>query len=373
MAKQTNDKLEFSDITFDDFLGDGLDIKADDKKDENKDPKDDLDDTEDDDLTEDLENQDDDSEDQEDDQDDQDDQDSDDDGDNNEDDSDEDSLFGNIAKSIGIELEKDYEDSEEGMIEFTKDVAQNLAEEQLEALFAQFPLVQKHLDFVMAGGDPEKFFETYNPQADYSKIEIEQDDSRTQKAILSEFFKTKGHDDAFIKEMIEDYEDSGKLFAKATAAKTQLSKIQEGERAQIVERQKQERQKQIESQNEFWENVAETIEKGKEFGGIRIPEKEKSKFFDYISQPVDRSGKTKRDEDYSKADLEVKLAIDYLMFKGFKLQDIIQTKVRTTAAESLRDKIKKGEDNRLRGAKDSTSKNKRFDVDDLDMKKMFGK
>jgi hypothetical protein len=225
----------------------------------------------------------------------------------------------------------------------------------------------------MAGGDPEKFFETYNPQADYSKIEIEQDDSRTQKAILSEFFKTKGHDDAFIKEMIEDYEDSGKLFAKATAAKTQLSKIQEGERAQIVERQKQERQKQIESQNEFWENVAETIEKGKEFGGIRIPEKEKSKFFDYISQPVDRSGKTKRDEDYSKADLEVKLAIDYLMFKGFKLQDIIQTKVRTTAAESLRDKIKKGEDNRLRGAKDSTSKNKRFDVDDLDMKKMFGK
>jgi hypothetical protein len=377
MAKQTNDKLDFSDITFDDFVGDGLDVKTDDIKDDknNKDDLDDLDDTEDDDLGDDQDDNNDDSDDSSDDDsnDDSNDDDSDDSDSDQSDDDGEDSLFGNIAKAIGIELENEYEDSEEGLIEFTKDVAQNLAEEQLEALFAQFPLVQKHLDFVMAGGDPEKFFETYNPQADYSKVEIEEDDSRTQKAVLTEFFKTKGHDESFIKEMIEDYEDSGKLYAKATAAKTQLAKIQETERGQLVERQKQERQQQIQTQNKFWEGVAETIEKGKEFAGIRIPEKEKSKFFDYISQPVDKSGKTKRDDDYAKADLEVKLAIDYLMFKGFKLQDIIQTKARTTAAEGLRDKIKKSEANRLKGGSGKFDKTKKFDVDDLDMKTMFGK
>lgn len=375
MAKQTDDKLNFSDITFDDFVGDGLEIKTDDKDPKNqKDQNDGLDDDQDDSIdddniddTEDVDDNNDDDEELEEDSDDS--EGSDDEGSEDE----EDSLFSNIAKAIGVELENEYEDSEEGMVEFTKDIAQNLAEEQLQALFAQFPLVQKHLDFVMAGGDPEKFFETYNPQADYSKMELEENDSRTQKALLTEFFKTKGHDESFIKEMIEDYEDSGKLYAKANAAKTQLSQMQESQRGQLVERQKQERARQIDEQNKFWEGVADTIEKGKEFAGIRIPEKEKSKFFDYISQPVDKSGKTKRDDDYSKADLEVKLAIDYLMFKGFKLQDIIQTKARTESASSLREKIKKADEARLRGGSGNTGKSKKFDVDQLDMKTMFGK
>ncbi len=364
MAKQTG-KLDFSEITFDDVIGDGLSL-ADEALD--KDEKN-LDENLDEDEDEDIDNQGSNEEDEDEEKEDLDEESDDDDSDENS--GIDSSVTSSIAKALGYELEDDYEDTEEGLIEFTKDVAQNMAEDQIKSLFEQFPTVQKHLDFVLAGGDPEKFFETFNPALDYNRMDIAKDDTRVQKTVLTEFFKRKGHDDEFIKEMIEDYEDTNKLYDKAIVAKKQLGGIQEQERERLVQAQKEASARQAKQQREFWEGVADTLQNGKEFGGIRIPEKEKSKFFDYISAPVDKAGRTKRDEDYEKANLDVKLAIDYLMYKGFKLEDIIQTKARSAQAQSLREKIKDNE-KRVGGSGRVDKKAAKFDVDQLDMKTMFG-
>ena len=217
-----NDKLDFSDITFDDFIGDGLEA-ADPKEDKAENIEND----------DDLEDQDDDIDDNNDDEDDEDTDPAprkastkrgvfDDSDDEEEDDADEDdgegSITDSIAKALGYELDKEYADTEEGLAEFTKDVAKEIAEDQLQALFEQFPTVQKHLDYVLAGGDPDKFFQTYNPSMDYAQVEIDRDDSRTQKGFLTEYLREKGHDDDFIKDMIDDYEDSGKLYDRALNA-----------------------------------------------------------------------------------------------------------------------------------------------------------
>jgi hypothetical protein len=375
-------KLNIADITFDDFIGDGLSTLE--EKEET--PKDELE-------NEEESEKDDDSDDSDEsespsskrnkgDEDDDDDEelqskkyareDQDDDEDVDDEDSEESgSVAESIAKALGYEVENEYADTEEGLIEFTKDIAQNIAEDQLNELFQQFPLVQKHLDFVLAGGDSEKFFQAYNPNLDYSQYEIDQNDSRTQKAFVSEYFKSKGHDEEFIKDMLEDYEDSGKLYDKAVIAQKQLATIQSREREQIVEQQKREKQEQEKAQEEFWENVASTIDQGKEFAGIRIPEKEKAKFFDYISAPVDKSGKTRRDMDYANSELDVKLAIDYLMYKGMNLQDIITTKAKTESVKSLRDKIQRNEERVKNYGKIEKGKAKKFDPDQLDMKKLF--
>lgn len=373
-------KLNIADITFDDFIGDGLNTldeqeettKNELENEEDPDQGDEPDNSEsesssrkrrrddDDDEDEDLQANKYDKEDQEDD-----------------DESDEEgseesgSIADSIAKALGYDIENSYADTEEGLLEFTKDIAQNIAEDQINDLFQQFPLVQKHLDFVLAGGDSEKFFQAYNPTTDYSQYEIDQNDSRTQKAFVSEYFKNKGHDEEFIKDMLEDYEDSGKLYDKAVVAQKQLATIQSKEREQIVEQQKREKQEQEKSQEEFWENVASTIDQGKEFAGIRIPEKEKAKFFDYISEPVDKTGKTRRDMDYSNSNLDVKLAIDYLMYKGMNLQDIITTKAKTESVKSLRDKIQRNEERVKNYGKVEKNRTKKFDPEQLDMKKLF--
>lgn len=374
-------KLNIADITFDDFIGDGLNT-LDEQEETTKDELENEEEPED----EDGESEDSDSEpsgrrNREEDEDDDDEelqskkyarQNQEDDEESDEDDSEEaGSVAESIAKALGYDIENDYADTEEGLVEFTKDIAQNIAEDQLNELFQQFPLVQKHLDFVLAGGDSEKFFQAYNPNMDYSQYEIDKGDSRTQKAFVSEYFKNKGHDEEFIKDMLEDYEDSGKLYDKAIVAQKQLAAIQSREREQIVEQQKQERAQQEKAQEEFWENVAATIDQGKEFAGIRIPEKEKAKFFDYISAPVDKSGRTRRDMDYASSELDVKLAIDYLMYKGMNLQDIITTKAKTESVKSLRDKIQRNEDRVKNYGKVEKGRAKKFDPDQLDMKKLF--
>lgn len=369
-------KLNIADITFDDFIGDGLNTL--DEKEEA--PKDEVKDEE---LEEEEESDDSEVSSSKKDEDDDDDDDEElqskkygrdaqgDEDDDVEEDEEGGSVANSIAKALGYEIENEYADTEEGLIEFTKDIAQNIAEDQLNELFQQFPLVQKHLDFVLAGGDSEKFFQAYNPNMDYSQYEIDQNDSRTQKAFVAEYFKTKGHDEEFIKDMLEDYEDSGKLYDKAVVAQKQLAAIQSREREQIVEQQKREREQQEKQQQEFWENVAATIDQGKEFAGIRIPEKEKAKFFDYISAPVDKSGRTRRDMDYANSELDVKLAIDYLMYKGMNLQDIITTKAKTESVKNLRDRIQRNEERVKNYGKVEKNKTKKFDPDQLDMKKLF--
>lgn len=369
-----NDKLDFSDITFDDFIGDGLEA-ADPKEDKAENIEND----------DDLEDQDDDIEDTNEDEDDADDEpaprrsskkgvfdDPDDEEEVDEDDG-EGSITDSIAKALGYELEKDYADTEEGLAEFTKDVAKEIAEDQLQALFEQFPTVQKHLDYVLAGGDPDKFFQTYNPSMDYGQIEIDRDDSRTQKGFLTEYLREKGHDDDFIKDMIEDYEDSGKLYDRALNAQKHLAAGQAKEKEEIVARQREAQKQQQQQTEEFWESVATTIEQGKEFAGIKIPDREKAKFFDYISKPVDKQGRTKRDVDYASAEMDAKLALDYLMYKKLQLSDIISTKVKSASAQNLRQKIQSNQERIKNFGKAEKGKIKTFDPDQLDVKRLFEK
>jgi hypothetical protein len=279
-------------------------------------------------------------------------------------------IISDIAGTLGFELNGEYEETVEGLTDFVRDLSQQVAENQLEGLFEQYPEVQKHLDFLMAGGKSEEFMKAYNPQVDFAAVEIDQEDISSQRIILANYFQAKGHDNEFIDEMLDTLESSGKLYSKSLVAKDELANAQEQQRQYILQQQQEEFQRQMEETNKFWEEIADTIESGNEFAGVRIPDKEKARFFDYISEPVGPNGETQRDLDYGEADINVKLAIDYLMYNGFKLDDIIEKKARTKSAQSLRERIISNED-RVKSAR-KARRSKQFDVDDLDMNALLG-
>ena len=52
----------------------------------------------------------------------------------------------------------------------------------------------------------------------------------------------------------------------------------------MVEQQKQMRAQEYQNQQQFWSGVADTIENSQEFAGLTVPEREKTKFFNYISK-----------------------------------------------------------------------------------------
>tara|TARA_R110001606_G_scaffold254854_1_gene402820 strand:+ start:580 stop:1659 length:1080 start_codon:yes stop_codon:yes gene_type:complete len=354
-----NEKIQLDDITFDDVIGDGVTMEAIDEiepiegateevKEEVEKPEAELEDIEDNDEEAEEEEEEVEVEEKE----------------ETEEESSENTVVSEILNTLGYE--GDYADTAEGLTEMTKDVASQMADDRIDEVLEKFPLVKQHLDYVLAGGESQKFMTAYDPNLDYNEMQISEDDSRSQKAILSDYFYQKGHDESFIKEMLEDYEDSGKLHNKAEAARQALGKVQAQEKEQLVTRQQQSLQEEQNKQVEFWNGVQETIKESKEFAGLQVPEREKTKFFNYLSKPVTKDGYTQRDIDHSKAEMEQKLAIDYLMYKGFNLEQIINKKAKTTATKTLREKISKNEET-VKSARKQSRRSKSFDLDSLDL------
>jgi len=350
-----DDKLDLDSITFDDVIGEGVSLQ------EEPNPQDALpeeNELDDDSLLQEEENNHQEQEQEEEEYDD-------------EEEASLENIASEISNNLGIDREHEYDDTVDGLTEYVKDVSQEIAESQVEGLFEQYPEVQKHLDFLLAGGDSGKFFESNNPAMDYNNFELSERDAPTQKALLAQYFQAKGHENDFIQEMIEDYEDSGKLFGKAQVAKTALAQNQAYERDQLLENQQQAYQQQQENDDQFWDGVADVIEGGNEFHGVKIPDSEKNGFFDYISSPQGDEGITQRDQDYNNAPMETKLAIDYLLYSGFDLEGIIDTKARTTSAKNLRGRIARNEE-QVRNAKGAQrGQSKTFDPNELDINSLF--
>lgn len=276
------------------------------------------------------------------------------------------SVVGEVLESLGFEGEYEYEDTPEGLKTLTLDVANKLAEEQLDGIMENFPLVQRHLEYVMNGGQSQDFMKANDPQSDYSKVQLSENDTPMQRVVLSNYFKAKGHDDNMIKELIEDYEDSGKLFAKAELAKGALATAQGKQREYMLEQQKEQNAKTREEEKQFWTGIHKTIQEKDELAGITIPNREKNKFFKYISSPVNRNGHTQSMVDREKASQEQRLLMDYLMFKGLNLKDIIATKAKSQQTRSLKDRIVKASKTTLKSAKKKTKAKTNLDLNDLD-------
>lgn len=279
----------------------------------------------------------------------------------------EETVVSEIVSSLGLDFgDAKYEDNVDGLTKLTKDAGQKLAQQHMKELFEEFPLVKEHLEYVVAGGESQNFMQAYDPKLDYAKVRINEKDTATQKMLVSKYFKEKGHDEAFVNELIEDYVDGGKLLSKAQLAQKALINSQKVERAKLVEIQKKEHQENIEKQKKFWDDVYSTIDSSKEFSGIVIPQSEKNKFFKYLTTPVDGNGSTRRDLDHVESSLETKLAIDYLMFKGFKLDEVIKNKVKTSKAKDLKARLT-ANTSRTKSGKRTSRKNTGFDIEDLDL------
>ena len=191
---EPNEKIQLDDITFDDVIaGDGVDtvaideiekpVKEEEVKEEvQAETTDELDDIEDEveeaEETEDVQEE------------------TDDDVEPSDDDTEnaDDTVVSEVLSKLGYEVDQAYEDTSEGLAEMTKDVASQMADDRIDQVLEAFPLVKQHLQYVLNGGQSENFMQAYDPNLDYNRIELAEDDSRSQKAILSDYFITKGHD-----------------------------------------------------------------------------------------------------------------------------------------------------------------------------------
>jgi len=86
-----------------------------------------------------------------------------------------------------------------------------------------------------------------------------------------------------------------------------------------------------------------------------------------LSTPINKQGKTQRDVDHQDAKMDVKLAIDYLMYKGFDLKGIVDTKAKTKNAQSLRERLSGNEEVAKNTRRSPRRKGGAVDLENLDL------
>lgn len=264
-------------------------------------------------------------------------------------------LVEEIRQKLGYEFDEEFEDTEEGIQRLVELSAKKLADETIDSIFSEYPEVKQLYQYRAMGGDPDKFFQTRFPEVDYNKVEFNKEDETQHEQLVRQELRARGYTQDEIEAEIEDYKNGGILTSKAERALNALAKKQEEDKNKLIKQQEEAYQQQQREIKEYWDSVRDTIEKSSTFKSFSIPSRDKDNFFDYISKPVEK-GKSRRDLDVEKADLETRLAIDYLLFKGFNIQDLIDRKAKDKNAKSLRNRIKqakmrkKGEERKMTGA-----------------------
>lgn len=263
-------------------------------------------------------------------------------------------LVKEIQESIGFEFDEEFEDNEEGIQRLVEESSKKLADQELNRVFSEFPEVQELYEYRRMGGDPDKFLQTKFPEVDFNEVEFDNENEEQHEMLVKRELAMRGYEGDDLDAELEDIKNGGILESKAKRALSNLQAKQEEQQEQLLKEQKEkheEKQKQI---KEYWEDVNDYISESTEFKGLKVPSKDKDEFFDYLSKPV-QNGMSQRDLDVQEADLETRLAIDYLIYKGFKLEDIIDRKAKSKNADTLRERMKKRKLERKKREQSSSS------------------
>jgi len=251
---------------------------------------------------------------------------------------DDDSIISQLSQSLGYELDGEFDESIEGISNFTKKAAQHIANEKLGEVFTRFPIAYDLIQHLNKGGKPETFV-LLEREPSYVEGDLEKASDDTLKAIIADSLKKQGYDEEDIAGSLEDYEDTGLLKKQGRLAQGYLKKYFTKERER---KEKDAADAEIEEQRKADYAITEiktTISSGVLAADFTIPTKDQSQFESWMFA-TKSNGKTQRDIERESMTIQEKLALEYLFFKKFKLSDIVHKKAASLNAEKLREKLK---------------------------------
>ena len=243
-------------------------------------------------------------------------------------------VLANHLKDEGvIDFEdEEFEDSEEGLA--------NVVKKQIEKGVAEYkenldPVAQQFLDYIEDGGDPQHFTKAY-ATVDFSRIDSNNLKGKNdlQKQIVAELMRREGYNRDEIVDEIQDLLNGNVLAGRATRSLRKLQNIQKKERAELLESQKKKAADRQVKQETFLTELKENIDGKEDIAGFPISKKQKKAFYDYITKPDRKTGKTKLVMD-SEADKDSQLKMAWLYFNNFNFEKV-EKKARTKAASNLR-------------------------------------
>jgi hypothetical protein len=226
--------------------------------------------------------------------------------------------------------------------------------------------VQELLKFVEMGGKPKDFFDVYYGNTSFEKMKTDSEES--QKFIIRQGLKLSGFEDAEAEEELKDYEDLGKLEAKATIHLKKLQAWETQQKKQLIASQEEQTSKQVESNKQYWVNLKEELFKKEDLQGFKVTSKMKEDLWNFISTP-DKTGKTGL-QKHNEENKDAQFLYAYLAKNNWDITKL-EREATTKVTSDLRKNLGKFTDSRqkLGGARD----NQKEKVDNTDPFEGFGK
>jgi hypothetical protein len=263
-------------------------------------------------------------------------------------DDDSESIYSSLNKTFGYDIEGEFDETVDGIAEYTKQVAVKMAESEVQQLFEAYPDVKEYLDFRLKNGDPKAFFEKSFNDVDYASLTIDEDNESLQEKIVKEDLKKQGYSSDEIEEFVSDYKDSGLLYKMSNKSVKKLVEYQKKEKETLIQEQTKLEQQRQEETKKMVNSIETVIEKG-DLKNIIIPESKRKNFKEWLLKP-DTSGKTQREKQLESLSWEEKLQLEYMMFSGFNLKDLVQKEARKLNIDRLKEKSKANQTPRLAGS-----------------------
>ena len=190
-------------------------------------------------------------------------------------------------------------------------------------------------EFVRNGGNIRDYIKI-DQDIDLDNIEVEGNEGN-QRQILRELLKEKGFSDAQISKKLNKYEDAGILEDEAIDAVETLKEIKEQRKQQLLEDQKRYAAQQTQRQQQYVNNVVNTLKSMDNIYGVKISEKDKARVLQFIFKP-DADGKTAFQKKWSE-DVKNLLQTAYFMMDGEKFTKASEQKGSNAAVNRFKQQL----------------------------------
>lgn len=247
-------------------------------------------------------------------------------------------IVGELAKLLNVELPADseYGDDLEGIAKMYSDLLPSKVEEAVSERYSTHPEAMEFLKFLEQGGDASQYFDTMHPDQSFAEITITDDNVTTQEDLVRNDYKLRGLDDTAINALIDSAKSGGNLKQLAEAAKQSLTSAQEAQKAQMSQQIKDAEQAAADAQAKTKADVKSILDKGT-IAGVQIPIPNREELQEYLFEPVDSTGASQYAKDSNELSLENQVFLAYLVKNEMKLESLVKSMVKTSKAQDLKD------------------------------------
>jgi hypothetical protein len=230
----------------------------------------------------------------------------------------------------------EFDESDEGFFNMANHIGQQTAAKTLNNLFSNHPDLGSLYNHLAAGGKASDFYNFKGSTPNYDNVDIKDDNPTGQLELIKEYYTKalsvpEGEAD-YILEGIKAGGDTAEKYKTALEGLKNWSKKQEADKTKRDQDAIAAQQKAAQKQNEAIKGI---IKDGK-IDSFVIPEKERNTFASWLLDPTDDNGNTNAVKAYEALPEDKKLVLDYLLYKDFDLDKLIERRAKQLNVEGIK-------------------------------------